>query len=68
MPQKDMAKNPHPAENAAKPTAHHTEKVADKVKEVKPNDKSTWQDIKDSVAHGTEKQCTQAQIAMSQCH
>ena len=68
LPQKDIAESPHPAENTAKPAAHHTEKVADKVEEVKPNDKSTWQDIKDSVANGSVKQCTQAQIAMGQCH
>ena len=68
MPQKNIAESPHPAENAAKPAAHHTEKVADKVKEVKPKDKSTWQDIKNSVANGSVKQCTQAQIALGQCH
>ena len=68
LPQKDIAENPHPAENAAKPAAHPTEKVADEVKEVKPEDKSTWQGIKDSVANGSVKQCTQAQIAMGQCH
>ena len=68
LPQKDMAENPHPAESAAKPVAHHTEKVAVKVKEVKPKDKSTWQGIKESVANGSVKQCTQAQIAMGQCH
>ena len=68
LPKKDVAENPHPAENTAKPAAQHTEKVADRAKEVKPKDKSTWQGIKDSVANGSVKQCTQAQIAMGQCH
>ena len=68
MPKKDVADNPHPTENAGKAAVHHPEKIADKGKEAKSKDKSTWQGIKDSVAHGSEKQCTQAQIAMSQCH
>ena len=68
LPKKEVAENPHPAENATKPTAHQPDKMADKGKETKPKDKSTWQGIKDSVANGSEKQCTQAQIAMSQCH
>lgn len=72
LPKKDIAENPHPVDGAAKSAAHRTEKVADKTKELKPKDKSTdkstWQGIKDSVTNGTEKQCTQAQVAMSQCH
>ena len=76
LPKKDVAENPHPLENAAKPEGQHAEEVADKAKELKPKDKSTdksadkstWQGIKDSVANGSEKQCTQAQIAMGQCH
>ena len=68
LPKKDVAENPHPTENAGKAAAHHPEKMADKGKEAKSKDKSTWQGIKDSVANGSEKQCTQAQIAMGQCH
>ena len=72
LPKKDIAENPHPVDGATKSAAHRTEKVADKAKELKPKDKSTekstWQGINDSVAKGAEKQCTQAQIAMSQCH
>ena len=64
LPKKDVAETPHPVDNAAKPVEHHTEKS----KEVKPKDKSTWQDIKDTVSHGAESKCTQAQIAMNQCH
>lgn len=68
LPKKDVAENSHPVDNAAKPAEHHAEKVADKGKDVKSKDKSTWQDIKNSVMHGAEKQCTQAQITMNQCH
>ena len=68
LPKKDVAENSHSVDNAAKPAPHRTEKVADKTKEQKPKDKSTWQGIKDSVANGSAKQCTQAQIAMGQCH
>ena len=65
---KEPAENPHPSENVGKPAVHHPEKMADKGKESTAKDKSTWQGIKDSVANGSEKQCSQAQIAMSQCH
>ena len=68
LPKKDVAENPHSAENAVKPAVRHSDKVADKSQLAKPKDKSTWQGIKDSVANGSEKQCTQAQIAMGQCH
>lgn len=68
LPKKDVAENPRPTDSAIKAAVHHTEKVADKAKEVKAKDKSTWQGIKDSVANGGVKQCTQAQIAMGQCH
>jgi Adenylate and Guanylate cyclase catalytic domain len=68
LPKKNVAENPHPAENAAKAAAHQADKVADKGKEIKSKDKSTWQDVKDSVTHGADKQCSQAQIAMNQCH
>lgn len=64
LPKKDVAENPHPVDNAAKPVEHHAENN----KEVKPKDKSTWQGIKNSVTHGAETKCTQAQIAMNQCH
>lgn len=64
LPKKDVAENPRPVENVAKPVEH----LAEKSKEVKPKNKSTWQDIKNSVMHGAEKQCTQAQITMNQCH
>ena len=68
LPKKDVAENLHPTDNAAKAAAQHPEKMADKGKETKSKDKSTWQDIKNSVGHGAEKQCSQAQIAMNQCH
>ena len=64
LPKKDVAEKPHPVENAAKPVEHSAEKS----KEVKSKDKSTWQNIKDSVTHGAESKCTQAQITMNQCH
>ena len=64
LPKKVVAENPLPVDNAAKPVEHHAEKS----KEVKPKDKSAWQDIKDSVTHGAVNKCTQAQITMNQCH
>ena len=64
LPKQDVAESPRPVENAAKSAEQHAEKS----KVVKPKNKSTWQDIKESVTHGAEKQCTQAQIAMGQCH
>ena len=67
-PKKEVAEKPHPAEDIVKPAMTHPDKVADKGQATKPNNKSAWQGIKDSVANGSEKQCTQAQIAMSQCH
>ena len=67
-PKKEVAEKPHPAEDIVKPAMTHPDKVADKGQAIKPNNKSAWQGIKDSVANGSEKQCTQAQIAMSQCH
>ena len=67
-PKKEVAEKPHPAEDIVKSAMTHPDKVADKGQATKPNNKSAWQGIKDSVANGSEKQCTQAQIAMSQCH
>ena len=67
-PKKEVAEKPHPAEDIVKPAMTHPDKVADKGQATKPNNKSAWQGIKDSVANASEKQCTQAQIAMSQCH
>ena len=64
LPKKEVAEKPHPVNIAAKPVDHRAENN----KEVKPKDKSTWQDIKDTVSHGAESKCTQAQIAMNQCH
>ena len=64
LPKKNVAETPRPIDNAAKPVEHHAEKSI----EVKPKDKLTWQDIKDSVTHGAESKCTQAQITMNQCH
>jgi len=68
LPKKDVAENPRPTDSMTKAVVHHTEKAADNAKEVKAKDKSTWQGFKDSVANGGVKQCTQAQIAMGQCH
>lgn len=70
-PHKDLAENPHAEEKVvAKPV-----KVADQKPEKshekptdKPGEKSTWDSIKDSVKTGVDKQCTQVQISMSQCH
>ena len=64
LSKKDVAEKPHPVNIAAKPIEHRAENN----KEVKPKDKSTWQNIKESVSHGTESKCTQAQITMNQCH
>lgn len=58
MPHKDIASNPHLADKTVKPVEHHAEK---------PKEKSGLQGIKDSESNGANK-CTQAQIAMSQCH
>ena len=65
---KEVAEKPHPAEDIVKLAVTHPDKMIDKGQAAKPNNKSAWQGIKDSVANGSEKQCTQAQIAMSQCH
>ncbi len=67
-PKKEMAEKPHPAEDIFKPAMTHPNKVADNGQAKKPKNKSAWKGIKDSVANGSEKHCTQAQIAMSQCH
>jgi hypothetical protein len=58
--QKAAAENKAPANTAAKPAESKAEKSAAK-------DKSSWQSFKDSVTSGTERKCTQAEIAMNQC-
>jgi Adenylate and Guanylate cyclase catalytic domain len=68
MPAEFVLPKKEVAENAAKATVHHADKVADKGKEIKSNDKSAGQEAKESVTHGVEKHCTQAQTAMNQCN
>lgn len=52
-----------PASVAVKPTESKTEKNATHDKS-----KSGWQTFKDSVTSGSERKCTQAEIAMNQCN
>ncbi len=61
-PPKPVASKPEkPATNAtAKPTESKAEKNT-------TNDKSGWQTFKDSVTSGTERKCSQAEIALNQC-
>ncbi|MBC7756188.1 MAG: adenylate/guanylate cyclase domain-containing protein [Bdellovibrio sp.] len=68
LPKKVPTDNSHPATAVNKPVTNSATNTADKSKDAKSKDKSTWQGFKDSVANGSEKQCTQAQIAMGQCH
>ena len=65
------------ASNTAKPTASATEShpptsvvakpVASKTEKNAAHEKSSWQAFKDSVTNGSERKCTQAEIAMNQC-
>ena len=49
-----------PTNTTAKPVVSKVEKDAEK-------DKSGWEAFKDSVKQGTDRQCSQAEIAMNQC-
>jgi len=78
-PTKESASNTKESEigNAEKPTAnvadsHSASSTAAKPTESKTEkntarEKSGWQTFKDSVTSGTERKCTQAEIAMNQC-
>lgn len=61
-PAKSVASKPEkPITNVtAKPTESKPEKNT-------TNDKSGWQTFKDSVTSGTERKCSQAEIALNQC-
>lgn len=48
------------ADTAVKPVQSTIEKS-------EPNEKSGWQTFKDSVKSGTDRKCTQAEIALNQC-
>ena len=54
------SKTETPANNAAKTAVSKVEKAVEK-------DKSGWEAFKDSVKQGTDRQCSQAEIAMNQC-
>ena len=56
----DETKTETPTKNAAKPAVSKVEKGAEK-------DKSGWEAFKDSVKQGSQRQCSQAEIAMNQC-
>ena len=56
----DETKTETPRKNAEKPTVSKVEKGAEK-------DKSGWEAFKDSVKQGSQRQCSQAEIAMNQC-
>ena len=55
-----------PTNTAAKPTVSKVEKAAEKNKSAE-KEKSGWDAFKDSVKKGTDRQCSQAEIAMNQC-
>lgn len=55
-----------PTNTAAKPTVSKVEKAAEKNKSAE-KEKSGWDAFKDSVKQGTDRQCSQAEIAMNQC-
>lgn len=55
-----------PTNTAAKPIVSKVEKAAEKNKSAE-KEKSGWDAFKDSVKQGTDRQCSQAEIAMNQC-
>jgi hypothetical protein len=55
-----------PEKTAEKPIEKPAEKVAEKSAESK-TEKSSWQTVKESVANGAVRSCSQAEIAMNQC-
>lgn len=59
----DAVNKTHKSETdtAVKPVESKTEKS-------EANDKSDWQTFKDSVKSGTDRKCTQAEIALNQCN
>ena len=56
----DETKTETPRKNTENPTVSKVEKGAEK-------DKSGWEVFKDSVKQGSQRQCSQAEIAMNQC-
>lgn len=59
-PARAATENHAPTSVAAKPAPSKAEKNT-------TNEKSGWQTFKDSVTSGSERKCTQAEIAMNQC-
>lgn len=54
--------------NTEKTSDNSGEKPAEsKTEKNETNDKSGWQTFKDSVKKGSERECTQAEVAMNQC-
>ncbi len=65
-PKTAIAEKPKTASKPAEPNVQIVDSTA---KKEKAKDKSGWSNFKDSVKQGTtQHQCTQAEIAMGQCH
>jgi outer membrane biosynthesis protein TonB len=66
--QKAPAETKESGSKPEKSTASHAEKPAEQKTEAgNKNEKSGWETFKDSVKSGTERKCTQAEIALNQC-
>jgi hypothetical protein len=56
------------ASKPEKPVENKAEKPAEsKVEKTAAGEKSGWETVKDSIANGSERKCSQAEIAMNQC-